>query len=799
MLKRMPPFAILSLSLALLLSGCGDKTEKTIGHWKSQDSAGGWHTLLEIAKNSMKMDETFSDTAMETKDDKVVVRKAGTDTVIAIITVVDDNTLDVEVEGKKTRYLKSSPEEHAKLIAASPKERVVGFWKTSSHISGQTTVLEIGQDYLSDDGRERVPLERKMKAGALFLDLGPNKDAPLVTFLDDDHMEMASPWMGRNKYERLTPEAAAKILSPSPELVMGYWVSGEDVLHITSDSFAFNGAASPVALSTGHKAVVGVDPSDSEKIVARIQVTESGTIALDAGPMAAKKEFTRAAPEDVQAKLDAYAKAVESVVGVWMSEKVDQYKRGGRDFMVITMDSYTRNDRTAPSSIRPVAGGVEILNQEKYKGSLASIKLLGENRIETDSGGFMSEKVVFVKTSPENMQLLQNPQPANALGHWVSETGNAWLPNENALVVTESAINRNGRESGAFFDASEGEVLVKDVATKQVIARITFRDVDHFQFKDGYSRDPKEYRRATKEEVEAVHNAYRAGLEGLYGFWLSEKEYPGRKGGHQILEITPDRAVFNNDKYTEYKPAYANGKIYFTPEGDPEKYYGMVDILDDVSINTGFRALDNGVFKRSTPQTVDTLLNPKPEQAYGFWLTEKTNAMGLPIGILVLTPQEAMLNYDRRPVHYASGDGRLIVESPDRRDTILRIRQIRPKRLVMSDNNDTVYNRVTQEELQKALTDYQRLFQENALGFWKAKQVGGKPSIVYIGPDRIDHNKRSSPNYKLGMRNGIFRLTPEGRGSIDVEVLDRDRIKYEHSEFVRTNQEEYEQLLQLWK
>ena len=538
------------LAFSLFLSGCGDKSEKVLGYWKSQNDQGGWHSLLEFAKERMTLDEVSTDIAMETKDGKVVVRKAGTDAILAIIGIVDDNNLDVEVDGKKIRYVKSGKDEHARLVAASPKEKALGFWKTHSRVDGRTTILEIGKDYINDDGKERLPLVRNMDGGRLLLEFGESKQLGVpaaVSFRDDDHIEISSPWLGKNDYERVSAEAAARILAPTPEMILGYWSSSDDILEITDNSFNLNGAAVPALLRAARKSVIAVDPKDEDRVIARLRVNEDGGLALDRGPMSGDTIFVTASPEEVKAKLDAFAKMAEDAVGVWMSEKTGRYKRGRRDFMVIAPDSYTRNDRTTAAAIRPVPGGVEIVSEERSRSPLTKIKIVDETHIEAESGGFMSETVVFVKTTPKRMELLTNPQPDALNGYWISEEGTGSLPAENAAAISASSFEWNGVTTETVAESTDGEIRIKAKASNQVVARIVFRGTEEIELQASHQRDSKVFQRASREEYESVLAAYRAALAKAVGFWLSEKEHMGRKGGHQILEITTDRVVFNNE------------------------------------------------------------------------------------------------------------------------------------------------------------------------------------------------------------------------------------------------------------
>lgn len=223
--------------------------------------------------------------------------------------------------------------------------------------------------------------------------------------------------------------------------------------------------------------------------------------------------------------------------------------------------------------------------------------------------------------------------------------------------------------------------------------------------------------------------------------------------------------------------------------------------MGENTIHAEFRALDTDSFKRSSAEAVDDILNPKPEKAYGYWLTEQKNANGLPIGVMVLAANEIMLNLERLPVHYASGNGRLIAERPDRKDRYIRFSPVRINRMIQDDVRSTVYIRTTKEELEKAIAGYQQLFQENVVGYWKSRQVGGIPNILVITPEQVVRNTATPfQDYAVTIAYGVFRLRSKSHGSVSIEVLGPDSIRYEHSgEYVRIDKNEYEQLLQLQK
>lgn len=220
-----------SLALIMVLAGCGKKnSEKILGLWRTTDKQGEVYGFIEIAKDKLLFDggDQSLDVAMEDKDDKVTLRRAGTEEIIAVVTVVDDNNIEMAFSsllGGSLKLVRSSKEEMTAILNP-PVDKIVGFWRSEDEgvAPGIHTTLEIAPDRIvRDDESTQVAIETRK--GAYIITQG---GAPLGTMMlqDDGTLQYVTGiggFGGFDTFVRSSGEENQKISEAKRELVQGHF------------------------------------------------------------------------------------------------------------------------------------------------------------------------------------------------------------------------------------------------------------------------------------------------------------------------------------------------------------------------------------------------------------------------------------------------------------------------------------------------------------------------------------------------------------------------------------------------
>jgi hypothetical protein len=91
--------------------------------WRSSDNFNDWHNYIEIAETKLSSYGLEFDIALEERDGKVPIRLAGTDDIIGVLTIIDDDHMDILFTDRrdKVRLTRTTKEEMEKIHAERDK------------------------------------------------------------------------------------------------------------------------------------------------------------------------------------------------------------------------------------------------------------------------------------------------------------------------------------------------------------------------------------------------------------------------------------------------------------------------------------------------------------------------------------------------------------------------------------------------------------------------------------------------------------------------------------------------------
>lgn len=292
---RMPFYAV-SLIALLICFGCGAKnSEKVLGVWRTAETRDSVPEFIEIRKDKLIRDGGDAiDIALEDKDGKVAVRLAGTDQVLAVISVVDDKNIEIDFHGMfagaKKKLVKSSADE---MNAAfnPPLEKIVGVWGGEREEGGGVRgVLEIAADALIFDGR-KVPVGFSTKKG-VYVATAAQGGGEWTLTLDADGTLRLREGMSRLTFVRSSPAEAAAIASARAAFIeahRGFW---KEVKARYDEPFGFleigegyvddNGERVETEASPGRDGVTFARRDDGEELM-RVSLDEAGILHVFKG------------------------------------------------------------------------------------------------------------------------------------------------------------------------------------------------------------------------------------------------------------------------------------------------------------------------------------------------------------------------------------------------------------------------------------------------------------------------------------------------------------------------------------
>lgn len=381
-----------SAMLTVAILGC-DKinSEKVIGLWRSEQDHGGLHTYIELAKDKLIVDGADSlDIALEDKDDKVTVRRAGTDEVVGVITVVDDNIIEFEqygfFGGKKERFVRSTPKEMADEFNP-PVDRIVGFWRgeTEGAASGLHAIMEITPQSVVI-GETIIPAEIGNVKGGYSIKLKDRMLQGKATLRDEKlHCDFIP---GARSFVRVDADEAKTLIAETKATqeretgkYLGFWVQEEvrpgfkmEYLEVARDSLDQNGDEQPVTTSLTPEGLVVTQENGTPVMTL---ILEGGTLRSKSAGFTfgiSNNTYVRSTPEELEKH---NIPKLEDYIGFW---ELDPSTPGSFGIMEIGSEHATRDRRKEPMAMTHSEPGYAVLSRPIPM----ELRMFAINRIDDD-------------------------------------------------------------------------------------------------------------------------------------------------------------------------------------------------------------------------------------------------------------------------------------------------------------------------------------------------------------------------------------------------------------------------------
>ena len=532
------------LSLAVL-AGCGDSPKKKVlGVWKAGRSMlSDVPNFLEITETQVIVNgqkEQAVDIVIEEKDGRAVLRRAGTDDTLMVVSFAEDKTATVESMflGKQT-LIPSTREEMQDTLNPSP-EKLLGFWAREAGGEGAAyhDVIEIGKDFIrSGEIEEKVQISSGM--GSYFF-AGSETLRDRGKLQDKDTLFFGNPLTGTLTLRRVDRETAEKYAAEKARMVegiLGFWLSGEE-----------RGAFDPPAyMEITHDAVVRHRDGEEERLAGRLTLSGGEYMIVDAegktliklertGPdsiglarhsfsFGREPSFARASAEQIAEAKRAYDELSALVLGQWR-------RTSGRDgvdthpFLEVTPERFHMHGKD--EKVTRIYGRRDaVLVETEESKQPYRITFPKEGLIRLDSPSWQESGEYRRSQAQERDTFLggQAALPDKVTGYWRSVQGDEKTKNFLPLHLTRDTLTwGGGTYKIRIVPKNERSFELIDAATDGKYATVTLQDNGTLHFDPAQFNQRGRYDRSDKEEYEALA-AGRTPLPLVYrGYWLAETQ-----------------------------------------------------------------------------------------------------------------------------------------------------------------------------------------------------------------------------------------------------------------------------------
>lgn len=326
-----------TLLVLLACLGCGAKnSEKVVGVWRIMGKQGIVPEFIEIRKDALLKDGGNPvDVVLEDKDGKVSIRQAGTDQVLAVITVVDDNNIEIAFQGMfaggKEKLVKSSAKE---MDAAynPPKEKIIDVWRDEQKgDDGISRIMEIAPDALIFDG-EKTPVALSTRKG-VYVATATQGSSEWNFILGDDGKLRPHRSLSGRVYVRSSPDEAAAAMAARAAFIEKHYGFWKEVEARHGELFGFLEIGAGYADDNGERVEMDISLNrGGVKLTRKDNGREFMTASLDEhGRLRTSKgyfsdtTYERGTREELE-KIN-YPK-IEHVAGFWLLDdpEADSYK-----------------------------------------------------------------------------------------------------------------------------------------------------------------------------------------------------------------------------------------------------------------------------------------------------------------------------------------------------------------------------------------------------------------------------------------------------------------------------------------
>lgn len=477
MLRRLVA-PVLVAALVVALAGCGKKnSEKVVGVWRTAEKRGHVHGYVEIAKDKIVVEGRSTEVVLEDKDGKVSVRRAGSDEVIWVISVADDNNIAMELTGmgQSAAMIRSSPE--AMQTALNPPvEKIIGVWRSEKdgYGPGLHPVLEVTLDQVHLDG-EIVARGIGSRNGVYVARDAQGRNIGTLVLQDDGTLQ-TDLVKGVGDFIRSSHDEASRLRRAKREYIAGFygfWQETDPViasrplrfLELREKSVDDNGMQSAAAFSLTPKGLA-VATGDGRAVM-NAALLDNGRLRVSRGLFDSGTEYVRSTPGELD-KINN--PKLEDYVGCWLLE--DAATDGFRA-VEIGKDYLIRDRRREPAQVG--GRGVNALTLSRTRPRempLVTLSRVDDDHIRLTYGSYDKESYGYRQATREEYQKaaadIVNPLSV-IIGFWKSEK-----PVEDSRV--ESVVYATA--AFALDVQGEGDRTVDWASTSFITRNLRNRTID---------------------------------------------------------------------------------------------------------------------------------------------------------------------------------------------------------------------------------------------------------------------------------------------------------------------------------
>ncbi len=587
--------------LCLVMAGCGDgPKEKVVGVWKSENVSGlyGLHEFLviEAGKLGNGRGETL-DIVIEEKDGKAVIRKAGMDQPLLIITVADDKssiTVDNMAFGGSAKFVASSANELKETFFPSP-DKIVGIWKRAHTLDDTEyfSILELSKNSLTYNGQEEAI---EIQSGDGEYRFANSELLRGGWRLDGDgSLSSGNSLTGIAVFTKSSPEEAKELLAAReklPERIAGLWrEEGRSGLNqpgrfdtpafyeITPTELAVtrNGATSrqPISLTLREKGIAITNPDGTVETIVNMRGADAITFSRPGSMFGPETTLVRVTAEQRDQALASHAAAGEAVVGVWKKES-------GRDvpdhpYLVVTESSLRLSGKEDKITLTGKGGGIQAKG-EKDEYLLTptdnGLTLRGSSLSYAENGNYLRSSREEMEQGLAELAAL----PDTITGYWRSKRGNRDINNYIPLAIARESFSYGGKDySISITPQRDGKFILGDDSGKY--ADVAPQKDGSIYFTPTNVRG-EAFVPVTQAEYEVLKAGKRIFPREFQGYWLGEKPRNNkiptlflrdgdivRNGYQESMQAIPD-----GDSLTIVRADNHNYKIAsVSPHGDANR------------------------------------------------------------------------------------------------------------------------------------------------------------------------------------------------------------------------------------
>lgn len=474
----------------------------------------------------------------------------------------------------------------------------------------------------------------------------------------------------------------------------------------------------------------------------------------------------------------------EKVVGVWRTAEKRGHVHG---YIEIAKDRLTADgavtsivleDRDGKVAMRR-AGGEEVIG---------IISVVDDDNIMVEMSG-LGQGAAMVRSSPEAMRAALNPPVKNIIGMWRSEAESYGPGLRTVLEVTLDKVHLDGVAVAWGIDSRNGVYVARDSRGRNAGTLVL---LENGKLQTDLVKDAGDFVRSSHEEANLLRRARRDRMTGFFGFW-QEVDPVIASRPIRFFELR-EKTVNDNGERKEAALSLTSGGLAIAVDGGDAVFSAVLQENGRLRVSRGI--FDSGAeFKRSTPEELDRLNNPKLEDYVGCWLLEDPASGGfraVEIGrdYLIRDRRKEPTLVGGRGVNALTLSRSRPIEMP--LATLSRVDGDRIRIAYGSyDKEEYGYRQASREEYQKATAGLVNPLSV-IIGFWKSEQpvedsrgesvvhataafaldVRGQDGRIvdWSSTSFVTGNQRNrSIDWKDTVREGVF-VFPKGRSDEPVRL-----------------------------